>query len=50
MGVSQLMKLKEFLKRRREIARKYNDAIRITSHKSYIHIMKALHTILFGHI
>jgi dTDP-4-amino-4,6-dideoxygalactose transaminase len=33
MGISQLLKLKEFLKRRREIARKYTDAIRITSHR-----------------
>jgi len=34
MGISQMMKLKEFLRRRREIARKYSDALRITSHKA----------------
>ena len=34
MGISQLMKLKELLKRRRNIARIYSDALRITSHKT----------------
>lgn len=34
MGISQLMKLKSFLKRRRNIAKIYSDALRITSHKS----------------
>jgi dTDP-4-amino-4,6-dideoxygalactose transaminase len=33
MGISQLVKLKEFLKRRREIAKKYADAARLTSHR-----------------
>ncbi len=33
MGITQIMKLKDFLKRRREIAKKYYEAIRITSHK-----------------
>lgn len=34
MGISQLMKLKDFLKRRREIAKKYHESIRLTSHKT----------------
>ncbi len=33
MGITQIMKLKDFLKRRREIAKKYYEAIRITTHK-----------------
>jgi dTDP-4-amino-4,6-dideoxygalactose transaminase len=33
MGISQVMKLKDFLKRRREIAKKYYESIRITTHK-----------------
>jgi len=33
MGVSQVMKLKDFIRRRREIALKYYEAIRITPHK-----------------
>jgi dTDP-4-amino-4,6-dideoxygalactose transaminase len=33
MGISQLHKLKEFLKRRREIASVYSTALKITSHK-----------------
>ncbi len=36
MGISQYMKLKEFLKRRREIAGKYHEALRITPHKEVI--------------
>ncbi len=34
MGISQLIKLKDFLKRRREIAKKYHESIRITPHKT----------------
>jgi len=34
MGVTQIMKLKSFLKRRREIAKNYYDSIRITTHKT----------------
>ena len=34
MGVSQLAKLKEFLKRRREIAKIFTSALRLTSHKA----------------
>lgn len=34
MGISQMMKLKELLKRRRNIAKIYSDALRITSHKT----------------
>lgn len=34
MGISQLIKLKDFLKRRREIAKKYHESIRLTSHKT----------------
>lgn len=34
MGISQLMKLKDLLKRRREIAKKYHESIRLTSHKT----------------
>lgn len=34
MGISQIMKLKSFLQRRRNIAKIYADALRITSHKS----------------
>ena len=33
MGLSQLAKLKEFLKRRREIAKRFSDAVRLTPHK-----------------
>lgn len=33
MGVSQVMKLKDFIRRRREIALKYYESLRITSHK-----------------
>ncbi|MCL1865602.1 MAG: DegT/DnrJ/EryC1/StrS aminotransferase family protein [Spirochaetes bacterium] len=33
MGITQVMKLKDFLKRRREIAKKYYDSVRITTHK-----------------
>ena len=33
MGITQVMKLKDFLKRRREIAQKYYESIRITTHK-----------------
>jgi len=33
MGITQIMKLKDFLKRRREIAKKYYESVRITSHK-----------------
>lgn len=33
MGITQITKLKDFLKRRREIARKYYESVRITSHK-----------------
>ena len=33
MGVSQVMKLKDFIRRRREIALKYYESIRITTHK-----------------
>lgn len=33
MGSSQLIRLKDFLKRRREIAGKFCDAVRLTSHK-----------------
>jgi len=33
MGLSQLAKLKEFLKRRREIAKKFSDSVRLTPHK-----------------
>jgi len=33
MGISQLAKLKEFLKRRREIAKKFSDSARLTPHK-----------------
>ena len=34
MGISQLIKLKDFLKRRREIANKFHESIRLTSHKT----------------
>lgn len=34
MGVSQLMRLPNLIKRRREIARMYYDALKLTSHKS----------------
>ena len=33
MGISQLLKIKDFLKRRREIALTYSNALKITSHK-----------------
>jgi dTDP-4-amino-4,6-dideoxygalactose transaminase len=33
MGITQVMKLKDFLKRRDEIAKKYYESIRITTHK-----------------
>jgi dTDP-4-amino-4,6-dideoxygalactose transaminase len=33
MGITQIMKLKDFLKRRSEIAKKYYESIRITTHK-----------------
>lgn len=33
MGVSQIMKLKDFIRRRREIAVKYYESLRITPHK-----------------
>jgi len=33
MGITQIAKLKDFLKRRREIAKKYYESIRITTHK-----------------
>jgi dTDP-4-amino-4,6-dideoxygalactose transaminase len=33
MGITQVMKLKDFLKRRGEIAKKYYESIRITTHK-----------------
>jgi len=33
MGITQIMKLKDFLRRRREIAKKYYEAVRITSHR-----------------
>ena len=33
MGLSQLAKLKEFLRRRREIAKRFSDAVRLTPHK-----------------
>ncbi len=33
MGISQAMKLKDFIRRRREIAMKYYESARITSHK-----------------
>jgi dTDP-4-amino-4,6-dideoxygalactose transaminase len=33
MGITQVMKLKDFIKRRREIAKKYYESIRITTHK-----------------
>ena len=35
MGISQLSKLKSFIKRRREIAKVYYDAAKITSHKTF---------------
>jgi dTDP-4-amino-4,6-dideoxygalactose transaminase len=34
MGISQLMKLKDLLKRRRDIARTYSDAIKLTEHSA----------------
>ncbi len=34
MGISQVLKLKDFLRRRREIARKYYESVRLTSHKT----------------
>ncbi|HPS57574.1 MAG TPA: DegT/DnrJ/EryC1/StrS family aminotransferase [Spirochaetota bacterium] len=33
MGISQVMKLKDFIRRRREIALKYYESLRITTHK-----------------
>jgi len=36
MGISQFMKLKEFLKRRREIAKKYHESLRMTPHKPVV--------------
>ncbi|HOQ13241.1 MAG: UDP-4-amino-4-deoxy-L-arabinose--oxoglutarate aminotransferase [Spirochaetes bacterium ADurb.Bin218] len=36
MGISQILKLKDFIKRRREIALKYYEAIRITTHKPFM--------------
>lgn len=33
MGVSQVMKLRDFIRRRREIAHKYYESLRITTHK-----------------
>ncbi len=33
MGISQFMKLKEFLRRRREVAKKYHESLRMTPHK-----------------
>lgn len=37
MGISQLQKLKDFLKRRREIAKIFYDALRVTPHKIFLH-------------
>ncbi len=34
MGIPQLLQLQRFIKRRREIAKKYYDALRLTSHTS----------------
>lgn len=34
MGISQLLKLKDFLKRRRDIAGRYHESIRLTSHRT----------------
>lgn len=36
MGLTQLMKLKSLLKRRKEIAKIYSDALRITQHKQIV--------------
>ncbi|MCP4137159.1 MAG: DegT/DnrJ/EryC1/StrS aminotransferase family protein [bacterium] len=36
MGISQLSKLKDFIKRRRNIAKVYSDALKITPHKALI--------------
>ena len=37
MGISQLLKYKDFLKRRREIAKTYYNSLKITTHKCPLH-------------